>query len=510
MGSSTPAQRSVHSIAGHTVRADCEGGALASDCGVLLLRGIARQSGRTARLAAAIHATRPPADVAHPRRALLAPRLSPMAAGSADGHAAHSRRRDPLCQLGGARPPLAPAPDLARAPTGSRLAHRVERQDLSRRPQALGAPCGARSPEPPAALVLALAPTDDPPHGQQERACDNHYSKHACSLPLLSFAGRSGALVTAGRRPGTRPTGAEQALLVGRLLAWRRRPWPQPPRLVRGDRPGATPEVRAGLAPRPLLAVVCGLAGPPVVRRPAAPVRQAARPLHPPRTARAQAPPARSPPPGCRGGRCGGVRGPARAGPPHSRREGRGRHPPRGGHLLGGPHAAADVGGQLRCAWAVCQPSPGGHVCPPQRPHLRHHLPGARSAAAPGWGRLCLASGPPHLDAPTAPARSGPPLDGPAHPLHSGRAGHTVQGPAPPPPPECLSRPSAAVPGDGCAVSRPSPRRPRVVRGPATPTSTGRCPSHGTQDAPQRWQGTAARISSAHFLVPSRPAPPRR
>jgi hypothetical protein len=82
MGSSTPAQRSVHSMAGHTVRADCEGGALASDCGVLLRRGIARQSGRPARLAAAIHATRHPADVAHPRRALLAPRLSPMAAGA--------------------------------------------------------------------------------------------------------------------------------------------------------------------------------------------------------------------------------------------------------------------------------------------------------------------------------------------------------------------------------------------------------------------------------------------
>jgi len=50
---STPEQLSFHPVAGHTVRADFEGGALSSDFGVLLLRGIDRQIGLTARLAAA-------------------------------------------------------------------------------------------------------------------------------------------------------------------------------------------------------------------------------------------------------------------------------------------------------------------------------------------------------------------------------------------------------------------------------------------------------------------------
>jgi hypothetical protein len=74
MGYSTPAQLSFPSIAGPTVRADCEGGAVSSDFGVLLLRGIDRQIGRTARLAAARHATRHPSSLAPPLRALLAPR----------------------------------------------------------------------------------------------------------------------------------------------------------------------------------------------------------------------------------------------------------------------------------------------------------------------------------------------------------------------------------------------------------------------------------------------------
>ena len=45
MVSSTPEQLSLHPVAGHPVRADCEGGTLSSDFGVLLRRGIDRQIG---------------------------------------------------------------------------------------------------------------------------------------------------------------------------------------------------------------------------------------------------------------------------------------------------------------------------------------------------------------------------------------------------------------------------------------------------------------------------------
>jgi Transposase DDE domain group 1 len=88
MGYSTPEQLSFHSIAGHTVRADFEGGALSSDFGVLLLRGIDRQSGLTARLAAAIHDTRHPSYIDHPLRDLLAPHSTELRGG---GHLRSSK-----------------------------------------------------------------------------------------------------------------------------------------------------------------------------------------------------------------------------------------------------------------------------------------------------------------------------------------------------------------------------------------------------------------------------------
>lgn len=86
--------------------------------------------GLTARLAAAIHDTRHPSYIDHPLRDLLAQRLSQIASGYADGNDATSLRHAPLFQLGVERRPLAPAQDLASAPTFARLEHSVARKDL--------------------------------------------------------------------------------------------------------------------------------------------------------------------------------------------------------------------------------------------------------------------------------------------------------------------------------------------------------------------------------------------
>src|SRR5262245_65976364 len=100
MAYSTPEQLSFHPVAGHTLRADFEGGALSSDCGALLLRGIDRQLGLTARLAAAIHDTRHPSYIDHPLRDLLAPRIYQIASGYADGNEATRLSPDPLLYVG--------------------------------------------------------------------------------------------------------------------------------------------------------------------------------------------------------------------------------------------------------------------------------------------------------------------------------------------------------------------------------------------------------------------------
>ena len=280
MSYSTPQQLRFPAIAGYTLRADFEGGALSSDFGALLLRGIDRQIGLTERLAAAMQDKRHPSYVDHPLRDLLAQRIYQIASGYADGNDANSLRHDPLLKLSVERPPLEPAQDLASAPTFSRLEHSVDRKDLYRLTRVLVDHFIASYPEPPAAIVLDLDHSDDPTHGQQEFAFYNNYYQNHCSLPLFIFEGTSHALVTACLRPGKRPTGAENAMILVRLLAYLRRRWPQTHLLVRGDSHFAPPEVIEVIAHRRHTDFVFGLAGNAVLLRQAAPVMQEARGLY--------------------------------------------------------------------------------------------------------------------------------------------------------------------------------------------------------------------------------------
>jgi hypothetical protein len=286
---STPEQLCFPPIAGYTVRADFEGGALSSDFGALLLRGIDRQIGLTARLAAAVRDKRHPSYIDHALRDLFAQRIYQIASGYADGNDANTLRHDPLFKLSVERPPLEATQDLASAPTFSRLEHSVDRKDLYRLTHALVDHFIASYPEPPAAIVLDLDHSDDPTHGQQELAFYNHHYQSYCYLPLFIFEGTSHALVTACLRPGKRSTGAENAMILVRLLSYLRRHWPQTHILVRGDSHFATPEVIEVIAHRRFTDFVFGVSGNAVLLRQAAPVMQEARGLHQQRTARALA-----------------------------------------------------------------------------------------------------------------------------------------------------------------------------------------------------------------------------
>ena len=167
MSDCSPKQLCFPPIAGHTIRADFEGGALSSDFGALLLRGIDRQMGLTERLTAAIQDKRHQSYIDHPLRDLLAQRIYQLASGYADANDANHLRHDPVFKLGVERRPLEPEQDLASAPTFSRLEHSVDRKDLYRLTQALVDHFIASYPEPPAAIVLDLDHSDDTTHGQQ-------------------------------------------------------------------------------------------------------------------------------------------------------------------------------------------------------------------------------------------------------------------------------------------------------------------------------------------------------
>ena len=286
-------------IAGQTIRADFEGGALSSDFGALLLRGIDRQISLTERLATAIQDKRHQSYIDHPLRDLLAQRIYQIAAGYADANDANSLRRDPMFKLGVERPPVDPTHDLASAPTFSRLEHQIDRQDLYRLTRAFVDHFIASYTEPPAAIVLDLDHSDDPTYGQQEFAFYNHYYQNHCYLPLFIFEGTSHALVMATLRPGTRPTGTDNAMILVRLLSYLRRHWPHTHILVRGDSHFATPEVIDVITSYRWTDFVFGLAGNAVLLRQAASTIEAARHLHHQRVALARAH-GQAPPPSSR------------------------------------------------------------------------------------------------------------------------------------------------------------------------------------------------------------------
>jgi Transposase DDE domain group 1 len=289
MSHCSPQQLCFPPVAGQTIRADFEGGALSSDFGALLLRGIDRQMGLTERLAAAIKDKRPQSYIDHRLRDLLAQRIYQIAAGYADANDAKSLRRDPLFKLGVERPPLEPPYDLASAPTFSRWEHHSDLKALDRLPRALGDHFIASYAEPPAAIVLDLDHSDDPTYGQQAFAFSNHHYQNHGYLLLFIFEGTSQALVSAVLRPGSRPPGTENAMILVRLLSYLRRHWPHTHMLGRGDSHFATPEVMDAIAAYRWTDCVFGLAGNAVLLRQAAPTLEAARRLYHQRVARARA-----------------------------------------------------------------------------------------------------------------------------------------------------------------------------------------------------------------------------
>ena len=110
-------------------------------------------------------------------------------------------------------------------------------------------------------IVLDLDHSEDPTHGQQEFSFYNHYYGHHCYLPLFLFEGLSGKFITAALRPGKRPTGAENARIVRRVIKRLRAAWPQTRIVLRGDAHFAHPELMQLAVDDPAIDFLFGLAG---------------------------------------------------------------------------------------------------------------------------------------------------------------------------------------------------------------------------------------------------------
>lgn len=275
-----PEQLRFASIPGFSVRADFEGGALSSDVGPLLLNGIDRQIGLTKRLSAALTDRRHASYVTHSQHDILTQRVYQIASGYEDGNDCTALRHDPMFRLGLGRAPFNDDAALASASTISRFEHAARRRDIYRLSSALVDQFIAGYATPPAVLVLDIDHTEDQAHGQQPFAFYNHHYGSTCYLPLVIFEGLSGALVAAVLRSSMRPTGAENTMILKRVLQRIRRHFPDTHILVRGDGHFSTPELMDCIDAMPNTDFVFGMAGNKVIDRLGAPAMARARHLH--------------------------------------------------------------------------------------------------------------------------------------------------------------------------------------------------------------------------------------
>jgi hypothetical protein len=276
---STPEQLRFASIPGCTIRADFDGGGLSSDIGPLLLKGVDRQINLTERLCAAIRDTRHPGYITHPLHDLLKQRIYQIASGYEDGNDCNTLRNDPVFRLGVGRKPFDTDETddaLASGSTISRLEHAVSSKDIYRVSEALVDQFIAGYATPPAALVLDIDHSEDATYGQQPLAFYNHHYQSTCYLPLMIFEGLSGALVAAVLRPGKRPTGAENAMIIKRVLKRIREHFPDTHILVRGDGHFSTPGLMAIIDAMPNTDFIFGLASNAAINRLAESAKQRA------------------------------------------------------------------------------------------------------------------------------------------------------------------------------------------------------------------------------------------
>lgn len=280
MSQCTPEQLRFPSVEGLTVRADFQGGALSSDFGVMLLRGIDQQIGLSRHLAQAFDDRRHPSYTDHPLVALFAQRTYQIACGYADGNDANTLRSDPLFKLGLDRKPLDPATDLASAPTFSRLENAATTRDIYRLANAFIEQFIASYARPPELIVLDMDHAEDITHGQQELSFYNHHYGHHCYLPLLVFEGLSGKFITAALRPGKRPAGAENAMILKQVLKRLRAAWPETVIVLRGDSHFANPELMQLALDDPRVEFIFGLGANAVLSELARPFLEATGGLH--------------------------------------------------------------------------------------------------------------------------------------------------------------------------------------------------------------------------------------
>ena len=221
------------------------------DGGAVLLAGLDRGLGLTARLAGALRDGRQPGKVVHGLVDLVRQRVFGLACGYADCNDATTLRDDPIQKLLLERDPF-DGRGLADQSTLSRFENAAGPRDLYRMASELmDVVIEQNRKRLPARRVkritIDLDPTEDPTHGHQQLALFNGHYDSWCYLPLLAFITfdeePEQQLVATMLRSGRAAASEGAIALLRRLLPRLRRAFPRVRLRIRLDGGFAGPEM---------------------------------------------------------------------------------------------------------------------------------------------------------------------------------------------------------------------------------------------------------------------------
>lgn len=225
-----------------------------SDVGLILLKGIDRFLGLTARMAAALEDRRDASKVTHSLEDLMRQRIFALASGYADANDASRIGGAPLHKLMVDRDPLS-GDDLASQPTLSGFENRTGRRELLRMGWALATTVmdhhRRRLRRRVRRITIDLDPTGDPTPGAQNLSMFNGHYGTWCYLPMLGFLTFDEEpeqhFFTAVLRPGNAHATAGARGILSRTISYLRLRFPTAKIRVRLDGGFATPTMFAFL-----------------------------------------------------------------------------------------------------------------------------------------------------------------------------------------------------------------------------------------------------------------------
>jgi Transposase DDE domain group 1 len=213
-----------------------------TDGGAVLLKALDDQLQLTDQVACCLVDRRDPDKIRHPLRDLLRQRIFGLACGDEDANDAARLANDPLHKLAVGRDPVT-GDAVASQPTLSRFENAASPRALYRMGRMVASTVIAqhrhRLKGHAQRSTIALDPTDDPTHGQQELAFFNGHDDTWCYVPLvatLTFNDEAEPyLVAIVLRPGNSPAKHGAFGLLRTLLRQLRRAFPDTPVRVRVD-----------------------------------------------------------------------------------------------------------------------------------------------------------------------------------------------------------------------------------------------------------------------------------